>query len=279
MKIGEINRLKVLRTGDLGFYLIDEEDNEVLLPTEYISDNLKINDEIDVFVYNDFNNKLVATTLKPKVKLGEYAYLQVVEVNNIGAFLDWGLPKDLLIPFAHQREKLQIGDWYFIYLDLDKVTNRLFGTTKIENYFIYEDVDVEIGQVVDLLLMNTTDLGMKTIVNNKYSGLIFKSDLFKNVRAGDRVKGYVKQIREDGKLDILLEPMGYKKSIDVNCNLVISALKSKDGFLTLTDKSAPNLIKRQVGLSKKAFKRAIGHLYKEKIIDLSKTGIKLLSYF
>jgi len=277
MKIGETNHLKVLRSGDLGFYLIDDNGNEVLLPIEYVSDNLKINEEVDVFIYNDFNNKLAATTLKSKLKLGEYAYLQVVEVNNIGAFLDWGLPKDLLVPFAHQREKLQIGDWYFIYLALDKITNRLFGTTKIENYFIYENVDVEIGEAVDLLLMNTTDLGMKAIVNNKYSGLIFKSELFKNVRAGDRVKGYVKQIRDDGKIDLLLEPMGYRHSIDTNCKMVLSALKSQDGFLKLTDKSSPELIKRRIGLSKKAFKKAIGHLYKEKLIDLSTMGIKLLS--
>jgi len=276
INIGCTNHLKVLRIADLGFYLVDKEENEVLLPTEYASGNLKINDKIDVFVYNDFNNKLVATTLKPKVKLGEFAYLQVVEANQIGAFLDWGLPKDLLVPFAHQRDKLQVDDWYFIYVILDKHTNRLIGSTKIDNYLIYNDIDVDIGDEVDLLLMNTTDLGMKAIVNNKYSGLIFKSDLFKNVRAGDRVKGYVKQVREDGKIDLLLEPMGYKHSIDVNCKKILSALKAQDGFLELTDKSNPELIKRQIGLSKKAFKKAIGHLYKKKMITLSKSGIKLL---
>jgi len=277
MEVGKINHLKVLRIDDLGFYLIDKGKNEILLPTEYVSNNLKINDEIDVFVYNDFSNRLVATTLKPKAKLGEFAYLQVVSVNQIGAFLDWGLPKDLLVPFAHQREKVQMHNWYIVYITLDKATNRLIGSTKIDNYLIYDDVDVKVGEAVDLLLMNQTDLGLKAIVNNKYSGLIFKSDLFKNVRAGDKLKGYVKQVREDGKIDLLLEPMGYRYSIDVNCKTVLAALKSQDGFLNLTDKSSPELIKKQIGISKKAFKKAIGHLYKEKIINLTDRGIKLLS--
>ncbi len=277
MKIGETSHLKVLRADNLGFYLIDEDDNEVLLPTEYVSDKIKLNDSIDVFVYNDFNNRLVATTLKPKVQLNEFAYLQVVEVNQIGAFLDWGLPKDLLVPFAHQREKLKMHEWYFIYVTLDKVTNRLIGSTKVENYFNYEAIDVEMSEEVNLLLMNTTDLGIKAVVNNKYSGLVFKSDLFKNVRAGDKVKGYVKQIREDGKIDLLLEPMGYRNSIDANCKIILSALKGNDEFLKLTDKSNPEDIKRQLGLSKKAFKKALGHLYKQKMILISAKGINLVS--
>jgi len=276
IEIGKINHLSILKTIDSGFMLVDEQNNEVLL-LEELDKKIKIDDKIDVFVYNDFNNRIVATQELPKAQCGEFAYLQVVEVNNIGAFLDWGLQKDLLVPFAHQRAKLEIDEWYFIYVTLDKVTNRLFGSTKIENYFIYENVAVEIGDEVDLLLMNTTDLGMKTVVNNKYSGLIFKSDIFKNVRAGDRVKGYVRNVREDGKIDLLLEPLGYRNSIDVNCNIIISALKGQDGFIGLTDKSDPELIKRKIGLSKKAFKKAIGHLYKKKMIILSETGIKLIS--
>jgi len=276
IEIGKINHLNILKTIDSGFMLVDEQNNEVLLPEE-LDKKIKIDDKIDVFVYNDFNNRLVATQEIPKAQCGEFAYLQVIEVNKIGAFLDWGLPKDLLVPFAHQRAKLEIDEWYFIYVTLDKVTNRLFGSTKIENYFIYENIDVEVGDEVDLLLMNTTDLGMKAIINNKYSGLIFKSDIFKNVRAGDRVKGYVRNVREDGKIDLLLEPLGYRNSIDVNCNIIISALKGQDGFLELTDKSDPELIKRKIGLSKKAFKKAIGHLYKKKKVVLSDTGIRLLS--
>ncbi len=276
IEIGKINHLNILKTIDSGFMLVDEQNNEVLLPEE-LDKKIKIGDKIDVFVYNDFNNRLVATQEIPKAQCGEFAYLQVIEVNKIGAFLDWGLPKDLLVPFAHQRAKLEIDEWYFIYVTLDKVTNRLFGSTKIENYFIYENIDVEVGDEVDLLLMNTTDLGMKSVVNNKYSGLIFKSDIFKNVRAGDRVKGYVKQVREDGKIDLLLEPMGYKNSIDVNCKMILSALKGNDGFLELTDKSNPETIKRQLGLSKKAFKKALGYLYKQKMVVISAEGINLAS--
>ena len=276
MEIGKTNRLKVTRTDRSGFYLADDEANEVFLPNEYLSKKLEIDAELDVFIYHDKSNKLVATTFMPKVQLEEFAYLQVKEVNKIGAFIDWGLEKDLLVPFAFQHEKMEANEFYIVYVLKDERTNRLIGTTKIDHYFIDKDVALEIGDEVDLLLMNKTDLGMKAIVNNRYSGLIFNSDLFKNVRTGDCLKGYVKQVREDGKIDLLLEPLGYRNSIDINTNMVLSALKNNDGFLNLNDNSNPELIKQQVGLSKKAFKRSLGHLYKLNRIELTPTGVRLI---
>jgi len=276
MEIGKTNRLKVTRTDHSGFYLADDEANEVFLPNEYLSKKPEIEEELDVFIYHDKSNKLVATTFMPKVQLEEFAYLQVKEVNKIGAFIDWGLEKDLLVPFAFQHEKMEANEFYIVYVLKDERTNRLIGTTKIDHYFIDKDIALEIGDEVDLLLMNKTDLGMKAIVNNRYSGLIFNSDLFKNVRTGDCLKGYVKQVREDGKIDLLLEPLGYRNSIDINTNMVLSALKNNDGFLNLNDNSDPELIKQQVGLSKKAFKRSLGHLYKLNRIEMTPTGVRLI---
>lgn len=276
MEIGKTNRLKVTRIDHSGFYLADDEANEVFLPNEYLSKKPEIEEELDVFIFHDKSNKLVATTFMPKVQLEEFAYLQVKEVNKIGAFIDWGLEKDLLVPFAFQHEKMEANEFYIVYVLKDERTNRLIGTTKIDQYFIDKDLALEIGDEVDLLLMNKTDLGMKAIVNNRYSGLIFNSDLFKNVRTGDCLKGYVKQVREDGKIDLLLEPLGYRNSIDVNTNMVLSALKNNDGFLNLNDNSDPELIKQQVGLSKKAFKRSLGHLYKLNRIELTPTGVRLI---
>lgn len=276
MEIGKTNHLKVNRSTQSGFYLIDEDNDEVFLPNEYLSKNIDIDEELAVFIYHDKSNKLSATMFMPKVQLGEFAYLRVKEVNKIGAFIDWGLDKDLLVPYAFQHEKMEADEWYIVYVLQDDLTKRMIGTSKIDKYIFFKDVTLEMGQEVDALLLNKTDLGMKAIVNNKYSGLIFNSDLFKNVRTGDRIKAYVKQVREDGKIDLLLEPLGYRNSIDVNSNLILSALKNADGILNLTDKSDPEDIKQQVGLSKKAFKRGVGNLYKLKIIDLTPTGMRLL---
>jgi predicted RNA-binding protein (virulence factor B family) len=276
MEIGKINKLTVARTTDNGCYLEDENENEVLLPNAYVTDDLKINDEIEVFVYKDSEDRIVATTLKPYIQFEEFAYLQVKEVNDYGAFIDWGLPKDLMVPFAEQTVKMVEGKWYLIFLLEDTETERLIGSNKIKDFVFFKDIDVKEGDEVDLLLYEMTDLGMNTIVNNLYKGLIFESDIHKKIKPGDKLKGYVKQVREDGKIDIVLEQPGYSKSIDENSNIILSALKENDGFLNLTDKNTPDEIKNKLGLSKKAFKKAIGTLYKQKTIELSEKRIKLL---
>ena len=276
MEIGKINKLTAARSTDNGYYLTDNDGNEVLLPNAYVADDLKIGNEIEVFVYKDSEDRIVATTLKPYVQFEEFAYLKVKEVNDYGAFMDWGLPKDLMVPFAEQTEKMKEGNWYLIFLLEDEQTERLIGSSKVNEFTFTTEIDVNTGDEVDLLLYNMTELGMNAIVNNMYKGLIFKSDIHKSIKPGDRIKGFVKQVREDGKIDIILEPAGYKNSIDENSDIILSALKENDGFLNLTDKSAPEDIKRILGLSKKAFKNGLGNLYKQKIVELNKDGIKLL---
>lgn len=276
MEIGEINKLTVARTTDNGSYLEDNEGNEVLLPNAYVTDDLNIEDEIEVFIYKDSEDRIVATTLKPYVQLEQFAFLQVKEVNQYGAFLDWGLPKDLMVPFAKQNKKMEEGKSYLIFLLKDEQTDRLVGSAKVNEYVYFEDIDVKQGDEVDLLLYKSTDLGMNAIINNMYKGLIFTSDIHKNIKAGDKIKGYVKQVREDGKIDIQLEPIGYENSIDKNSNIILSAIKENNGFLELTDKSNPEDIKSKLCLSKKAFKKGLGNLYKQKLVELGEDGIKLL---
>ena len=276
MKIGKTNKLIAARSTDNGYYLTDNDGNEVLLPNAYVADDLKIGDEIEVFVYKDSEDRIVATTLKPYVQFEEFAYLKVKEVNDYGAFMDWGLPKDLMVPFAEQTEKMKKGNWYLIFLLEDEQTERLIGSSKVNEFTFTTEIDVNTGDEVDLLLYNMTELGMNAIVNNMYKGLIFKSDIHKNIKPGDRIKGFVKQVREDGKIDIILEPAGYKNSINKNSDIILSALKENNGFLNLTDKSTPEDIKRILGLSKKAFKNGLGNLYKQKIVELNENGIKLL---
>jgi uncharacterized protein len=276
MKIGKTNKLKIARGTDNGYYLVDSDDNEVLLPNAYITDDLKMDDEIEVFVYKDSEDRIVATTEKPYVLLEEFAWLQVKEVNDFGAFIDWGLQKDLLVPFAEQNEKMKEGNWYLIFLLEDQETERLIGSAKVNEFVFFDEIDVEQGDEVDLLLYDRTDLGMNAIVNNLYRGLIFESDIHKSIQPGERIKGYVKQVREDGKIDIVLEPLGYKNTIDNNCEIILSAIKENNGVLNLSDRSAPEEISKMLGVSKKAFKKGLGKLYKEKKVEITPEGIKLL---
>lgn len=275
MEIGKTNKLIVTRTTENGCYLEDVANNEVLLPNAYVTDDIGIGDEIEVFIYKDSEDRIVATTLKPYVQFEEFAYLQVKEVNDYGAFMDWGLSKDLMVPFAEQTVKMEAGKWYLIFLLEDEETERLIGSTKVKDFIFTKDIDVKKGDEVDLLLYETTELGMNAIVNNMYKGLIFNSNIHKNIQPGDKIKGYVKQVREDGKIDLLLEPEGYEKNIDKNSEIILFALKENKGFLKLTDKSPPEDIKKLLGLSKKAFKKSLGYLYKQKIIEINTDRIKL----
>ncbi|MCK5169892.1 MAG: GntR family transcriptional regulator [Bacteroidales bacterium] len=275
MEIGIINKLTAARSTDNGFYLTDTDGNEVLLPNAYVSDDLSIGDEIEAFIYKDSEDRIVATTLKPYIQYEEFAYLKVKEVNDYGVFMDWGLPKDLMVPFAEQTVKMEAGKWYLVFLLEDEQTERLIGSCKVKEFVFFKDIDVKEGDEVDLLLYDLTELGMNAIVNNLYKGLIFNSDIHKDIKPGDKIKGYVKQVREDGKIDLLLEPLGYKNSIDKYTEIILSAIKENDGLLNLTDKSTAEEVKEKLGISKKAFKKAVGKLYKQKLIELSEEGVKL----
>ena len=273
MIIGKKNKLLINRRTDNGFYLVDEDENEVLLPNKYIPQEAKEGDEIEVFVYKDSEDRPVATTLTPKIQRHEFAFLEVKDVNNYGAFLDWGLEKDLMVPFFEQAVKMESGKGYVVYLFLDQETDRLVATSKVEDFLEDEDVELEEGQEVDLLVFKKTDLGYKVIINNLFEGLIYHNEIFQPVQIGDALKGYIKTLREDKKIDVILQKTGYKNIIEPNSEKILNAIQQNDGFLPLNDKSSPEEIYTTLGMSKKVFKKAIGALYKQKVILIKNNGI------
>jgi len=276
MKLGKVNRLKVGRISKYGVYLVDDENNEVLLPQELDENDVELDELIEVFIYLNSDDHYVATTIKPLIEANKFAYLQVKDVNRVGAFMDMGLPKDLMVPYAEQTEEMFEGNWYLVFMFVDEETDRLVGSCK-ENEFVFtNEIDIEIADEVDLLLYRKTDLGMHVIVNNLYKGLIFNSNIHRQIHPGDVLKGFVRNVRDDGKIDISLEPLGYRQSIDPTSEIILTKLAENDGQLFLTDKSAPDLIKRELGLSKKAFKRGIGNLYKLKRIVILKESIRVV---
>lgn len=276
MEIGKINKLTAARSNDLEYVLADSKNEEVILSRSEIEKELTVGSEIDVFIYKDLEDQIIATTTRPYAQLEQFAFLHTKSVNQHGAFMDIGLKMDLFVPFREHKTKMIEDNWYLVFILEDEETGRLIGSCRENEFVFYDEIDVKPGDKVDLLVYYTTDLGMNVIVNNLYKGLVFKSDIHKNIHPGDKIKGYVKQIREDGKLDISLEPLGYKNSIDKNTEIILAAIKENNGFLELTDKSNPDDIKFKLGLSKKAFKKGLGNLYRQKLIQLYKDGIKLL---
>lgn len=274
MELGEINILKVLRFTAPGAYLGDEAGNDVLLPGKYIPQDLQEGDDITVFLYKDSEDRLVATTETPKVMLNGFAYLKVNEVNLYGAFLDWGLEKDLMVPFKEQNQRMEEGKYYLVTLQMDHATDRLFASMKINRYLKpCEDVSL-IGKEVEVLICDKTELGIKVIVDDLYHGIIYRNDINQTLRRGDRTRGFVLLVREDGKLDIRLEKIGNLRFDEAELTL-LEILKAK-GTLYLTDKSDPDEIREMVGMSKKLFKQTIGKLYKARQIELTPAGIQLI---
>jgi len=275
IKPGEYNLLNANRVMPHGVYLSDSEGNEVLLPKKYIPVDLRLKDEIEVFVYNDSEDRLVATTQDPKIIIGEFARLKVKDVTTFGAFMDWGLEKDLLVPYREQSDKLIKDRSYIVYLYLDEKTNRLVASTKLNRFLEKEEIALEEGEVVDLLIVDENEFGVSVIINDKYSGLIFKNDLFSKLQPGERSKGFIKNIRPDNKIDVVLQKPGYH-GIMPGVQKILDALNQNKGFLNVTDKSSPQQITSLFEMSKKTFKKAIGHLYKEKIVSIKDDGIYLL---
>ena len=277
MKVGEYNLLKILRATSVGFYLGDEEGNDVLLPHKYIPENTEIGQEIEVFIYRDSEDRLIATTLTPLITLHQFAILEVAATSSIGAFLNWGLEKDLLVPFKEQNHKLEKGQWTPVYLYLDAETDRLVASAKVNKFFQNQNgVDVEQGQEVDILVFEKTDLGYNVIINHQYKGLIYENEIFGKLSWGDEGKAYIKKVREDGKIDVSLQPPNFLESRDLNTRLIIERLKDSGGTLHLSDHSDPIDIQEHLGISKKAFKKAIGGLYKEGKIKIEKEYISLI---
>lgn len=275
LNIGIKNTLRVLRGTSVGMYLGDIEGNDVLLPKKYIPDELIVGDDIDVFIYRDSEDRIIATTLEPKAQLNQYAYLQVMAVTGVGAFLDWGLEKDLFVPFKEQNKKLVTGDWCAVYVYLDESTDRLVGSCKVNKFFEKDNIDLTEGEEVDLLVFEETNLGLNVVINNKYKGLIYENEIFQRVKLGSRTKGYIKLIREDNRIDVSLQKQGYA-NIEPNAEKILEKLKTNNGFLDITDKSDANYVMYQLEMSKKTFKKAIGGLYKQRLIRIEDDGIYLI---
>lgn len=273
--LGKINTLEILRESDHGIYLVDEENNEVLLPNRYVPESFKIWDKIDVFVYLDNEERPVASTDFPYVVRDDFALLRCSEVTNYGAFLDWGLVKELFCPFKEQAFPMKKGGWYLIYCFLDEKSNRLVASSKTNQFLDNKDLTVKEFDEVDLIVSHPSDLGMNVIVNKKHSGLIYKDNIFTDLSIGDRLKGVVKKIRPGNKLDISLGQIGYR-NIEPNAQFILNALQNNNGYLNVTDKSDPEVIKNTLQMSKKNFKKAIGNLYKQHAIDIKPDGIYLV---
>ncbi|MFC4722029.1 S1 RNA-binding domain-containing protein [Geojedonia litorea] len=275
IQIGDYNTLEILRETDQGLYIADDEGNEVLLPNRYVPENFKIWEKLEVFVYLDNEERPVAVTDKPYIKVNEFALLRCNEVTQHGAFLDWGLLKELFCPFKEQAFKMKAGGWYLVYCYLDEETGRLVASSKTNRFLDNKVLTVEKFEEVDLIVSHPSEIGMNVIVNKKHSGLIFKDDIYKDLSVGDRLKGYVKKIRPDNKLDIVLGKIGYR-NIEPNAETIMQELEDNDGFLKLTDKSDPETIKQSLEMSKKSFKKAIGTLYKQRLIEIKDDGIYLV---
>ncbi len=274
INIGEFNTLTILRQTDNGYYLVDDEENEVLLPNNYIEEGWGIGDEVSVFVFNDSEDRLTATNITPKIKLDDFALLQCNEVNTVGAFMDWGLPKDLFVPFKEQKSNFREGKYYVVAMYLDYDTERLVASNKIDSFMEFDEINLTDGQEVDLMIYERTPLGYNCIINRLYKGLIYENEVFRNLNIGEQTKGYIKTVREDNKIDISLQKVGYQAQ-DENQEKILNILKGDAGYLGLTDKSKPEEIYEELRMSKKAFKKAIGGLYKQKLIWLKRDGIYL----
>ncbi|TYA78712.1 CvfB family protein [Seonamhaeicola marinus] len=275
MKLGQINTLEILRETDHGAYLVDSENNEVLLPNRYVPNEFKIWDKIDVFVYLDNEERLVASTDIPYITLGDFALLRCSQVNDFGAFLDWGLVKELFCPFKEQAFKMKPGGWYLVYCYLDEKSERLVASSKTNRFLDNKALTVNQFDEVDLIVSHPSDIGWNVIVNKAHTGLIYKAHIFQDISVGDKLKGIVKKIRPGNKLDIALGQIGYR-NIEPNAKRILEALEDNSGYINLTDKSDPEAIKDQLQMSKKSFKKAIGTLYKQRQIELKPDGVYLV---
>ena len=286
ISLGNYNTLKVVKLAvrdnphayggkeTFGVYLDGGDEGEILMPQKYVKEGTKVGDELRCFVYLDQDERPIATTEQPLAKVGDFAYLECTWVNQYGAFLNWGVMKDVFCPFREQKRKMEIGESYIVYIHIDEESYRIVATAKIDKYLSRPDNDIITTKPVPLLVWQKTDLGFKVIVDNKYQGLIYRDQIFRHVQTGDRLEGYIEKVRPDGKLDISLQPVGRKLTTDF-AKTLLQWLKDNGGHCPLGDKSDAEDIKRQFEVSKKTFKRAIGDLYKRRLITIADDGITL----
>jgi uncharacterized protein len=272
-EIGRINTLKVVRETENGVYLDGENLGEILMPQKFVTAEVKAAGVAEVFVYTDSEDRLVATTEQPLAKVGEFAFLKVVATSRFGAFLDWGLPKDLLVPFNEQKAKMQEDRSYLVYIYLDTLTNRIAASAKVDKYLDNTPPEYKTGEAVSLIIAEETELGYKAIVNNEHWGILYKNQVFKPMNAGEKITGYIHKVRDDQKIDLLSEKPGYEKIDSISAG-ILKALEENHGFIALSDNSSPEMIQAMLGISKKNFKKAIGNLYKQRLIEFKSDGIK-----
>ena len=275
--IGQYNTLTVLRDTKVGLFLGEgAEDVGILLPNKYVPNDIKVGDSLAVFVYLDHEERPVATTLEPYILLHEFALLRVNYVNQVGAFMDWGLEKDLFVPFAAQARPMEKGKRYLVYMFMDPKSNRLVASSKTNQFLSNDELTVRQGDEVDLIVSHITDIGINVIINEQHKGLLYKDEVYDDaIRTGDRLRGFIKHIRPDQKIDVSLQAFGYEK-VEPNAQYILDELKASRGFLRLHDNSHPEDIKSVLKMSKKTFKKAIGALYKDKLIEIKEDGIYLV---
>lgn len=275
IEIGQSHELIAVKQVDFGVYLDAEDLGEVLLPKRHVPDDLNFGDKIEVFIYLDSEDRPIATTEKPKAKVGQFAYLKVLDITSVGAFLDWGLPKDILVPFAEQHRPMEVGHSYIVFLYIDEKDGRIVASSKIDKFLDDERPhDFKPQQRVDLIIANTTELGYKAIIDHSHWGVLYEDDVFQRLSFGQYKKGFIKRVRPDGKIDLTLQ--GGQETRDKYAKIILIYLQKQNGFAPVHDKSNPELISRLFGMSKGSFKKAIGGLYKKRIITIDKDGIRLV---
>ncbi len=275
MDIGRYNDLEMLRTTSVGAFLGDKEGNDVLLPTKWIPEGTQIGDTLNVFVYTDSEDRPIATTMPPHAVVNEFGFMRVNDVNDVGAFLDWGIEKDLFVPYREQRMKMQEGRSYVVYLYFDITTGRVAASNRLNRFLDNDTLTVKEGDEVALLVYERTELGYKVIINHLHTGVVYANEVIRPLNVGEKHVGYVRKVREDNKLDISLQPIGYA-AVEPNSQRILDLLKATKGFLPFTDRTDPEIIRQKLGMSKKVFKKAVGMLYRERRITIEENGIRLV---
>ena len=274
LKLGEFNRLKIIKEVDFGLYLDGGDGERILLPRRYMPKEYERGEELDVFLYLDQDERLIATTEKPLAQVGDFAYLEVAWTNQYGAFLKWGPMKDLFCPFREQKKRMETGKSYIVHVHIDEESYRIMASAKVEHFFSTETPEFQQGEQVEILVWQKTELGFKVIINNSYPGLLYDNQIFRPLHTGDRLPAYISQVRQDGKVDLSIQPTGRQQTLDF-AETLLQYLKDHGGSCDLGDKSNAEDIKERFQVSKKTFKKAIGDLYRQRLITLSPTGIVL----
>jgi hypothetical protein len=278
LRIGQFNNLAVIKEVDFGYYLDSGDDQwgEILLPHDQAPKGCTAGEYLDVFIYFDSENRAIATTKRPHVEVGQFNLLRVASMEKVGAFMDWGLPQDLFVPFGEQKRRLLADRSYIVYVYVDGNTGRVVGSTRIEKFINQVPAEYEVGQRVELLIARDTELGYTAIINDAHWGFLYHNEIFEDIRIGKKVRGYIQKIRDDGKIDLSLTATGYEKVAGI-AEAILNQLASNNGFLPITAKTSPQELSNRFGVSKKNYKKALGALYKKRLLSIDPDGIRLIS--